>query len=207
MYTGQVRQAVVAAGHWLVGQGVIRTVDELFWLHFAEINELLHTPDAFDVAARLATRQAAYHYWQTLETPPILGIPDADLPERSPATAMDEVTRAGNADPMSSPGTIEGLGASHGRGAGQARVAVDSFAMPDLQPGDILLAANIGPMWTPLLPILGGLVLEKGSVGQHAAATAREYGVPTVIQAKDALRLIPEGSWSTVDGASGTVAY
>lgn len=29
-------------------------------------------------------------------------------------------------------------------------------------------------------PILGGLVLDRGSIGQHAAAAAREYGVPAV---------------------------
>jgi pyruvate,water dikinase len=60
---------------------------------------------------------------------------------------------------------------------------------------------------TPLFPILGGLVLEKGSVGQHAAATAREYGLPTAIQVKDATKLIADGSWITVDGEQGTVGY
>lgn len=48
-------------------------------------------------------------------------------------------------------------------------------------------------------------MLEKGSVGQHAAATAREYGVPTAIQVKDACRQIVDGRWVTVDGEAGTV--
>lgn len=205
MYTGQLRQALVAAGRWLVNQGVIALLDELFWLHFAEISDLLRTPTAFDVPTILTTRQAAYHEWQLLETPPILGLPAADLPERPPAA--DAVTSADDVDPAMPPGTVKGLGASHGHGAGRARTVTDSLTMPALQLGDILVAVNVGPMWTPLFPLLGGLVLEHGSVGQHAAATAREYGVPTVIQAQDACRLIPDGSWVTVDGQSGVVAW
>ncbi len=205
MYTGQVRQAVVAAARWLGDQGVINDLDDLFWLQFAEICELLRTPAAFDVTAIIATRQAEYQYWQTLETPPILGLPAADLPARPPVE--NEIASTNAAAPVTPPGTVQGLGASHGHGTGRARIVTDSLAIPALNPGDILVAANVGPMWTPLFPMLSGLVLEHGSVGQHAAATAREYGVPVVIQARDATKLIADGSWVTVDGASGTVVW
>ena len=103
------------------------------------------------------------------------------------------------------PRVLQGIGAGHGHGRGRACIATDPYILPDLKPGDILVAVNAGPMWTPLFPILGGRVLEKGSVGQHAAATAREYDVPVAIQVKDACHLIADGSWITVDGESGAV--
>ena len=56
-----------------------------------------------------------------------------------------------------------------------------------------------------LFPILGGLVLDEGSFGQHAAATAREYGVPAVIDTRDATRRVLDGAWILVDGAKGRV--
>ncbi|MBV7331149.1 hypothetical protein KFU94_23520 [Chloroflexi bacterium TSY] len=205
MYTGQVRQAVVAAGRWLVSQRVLAALDEIFWLHFAEIGDLLRTPSSVDVATIIATRQADYQYWQTLETPPILGLPTADLPERP--TWRDEVIDTAANTEGTPPDILQGLGASHGRHRGQACTATNPIRLPDLKPGDILVAVNVGPMWTPLFPILGGLVLERGSVGQHAAATAREYGVPTAIQVKDACRHIVDGSWVTVDGQAGTVTF
>ncbi|MEZ4865636.1 MAG: PEP/pyruvate-binding domain-containing protein [Caldilineaceae bacterium] len=205
MYTGQVRQAVVAAGCWLVAQGVLNTADDLFWLQFGEISDLLRAPSAFAVAPLIATRQADYQSWLTLETPPILGMPTAELPERPPL--HNEVSSMAMADGAERPGILHGLGASHGRGQGRARVVTDPIHLPALQAGDILVAPNVGPMWTPLFPILGGLVLERGSVAQHAAATAREYGVPVAIQVKDACRRIADGSWITVDGQSGTVEY
>jgi phosphoenolpyruvate synthase/pyruvate phosphate dikinase len=79
--------------------------------------------------------------------------------------------------------------------------------LPDLSPGDVLVAQNVGPRWTPIFPILGGLVLDGGSLGQHAAAAAREYAVPAVIGARDATRRIPDGDWVTVDGTAGTVSF
>jgi pyruvate,water dikinase len=86
---------------------------------------------------------------------------------------------------------------------------LDGALLPEISPGDILVAANAGPFWTPFFPVLGGLVLDGGNLGQHAAATAREYGIPAVINARSALgpatHSIPDGAWVTVDGSSGTV--
>jgi pyruvate,water dikinase len=67
------------------------------------------------------------------------------------------------------------------------------------------VAANAGPAWTPLFPVLGGLVLEQGVVTQHAATIAREYGVPAVVAVADATRRIRDGSWIQVDGVKGVV--
>jgi pyruvate,water dikinase len=78
-------------------------------------------------------------------------------------------------------------------------------SLPELDPGDILVARNIGPRWTPIFPLLGGLVLETGSVGQHAAVTAREYGIAAVISTGDATKRIPDKSTVIVDGTRGIV--
>jgi len=135
----------------------------------------------------------------TMTPPPLLGVPEATLPER-PALRND-LTDAGS----SVSGRLLGQAASAGRKRGRARVVSDAVVLPDLEPGDVLVAENVGPRWTPLFPILGGLVLDGGALGQHAAATAREYGVPAVIGTGDATRRIPDGAWVTVDGGAGTV--
>jgi pyruvate,water dikinase len=80
-----------------------------------------------------------------------------------------------------------------------------STLMPEIAPGEIMVAENAGPMWTPVFPLLAGLVLDQGVLLQHAAATAREYGVPAVIAVGNATRRIRDGDWVTVDGAAGTV--
>ncbi|MFC1997903.1 PEP-utilizing enzyme [Chloroflexota bacterium] len=42
-------------------------------------------------------------------------------------------------------------------------------------------------------------------MGQHAASTAREYGVPAVIGLRNARQLIKDGDWITIDGGQGSV--
>jgi phosphoenolpyruvate synthase/pyruvate phosphate dikinase len=138
--------------------------------------------------------------WAEMTPPPILGVPPAHLPPRPPlmAEVMDEEAEQEN-------GRLRGVGASPGQATGRARVVTDGSAMPALSPGDVLVAANAGPLWTPLFPILGGLVLESGSLGQHAAVTAREYGVPAVIGCRRATQQIPDGAIVQVDGQAGVV--
>jgi phosphoenolpyruvate synthase/pyruvate phosphate dikinase len=71
--------------------------------------------------------------------------------------------------------------------------------------GEVLVAVNAGPVWTPVFPILGGLALDQGNMLLHAATTAREFGVPAVLRTGNATRRINDGDWVTVDGAAGTV--
>jgi pyruvate,water dikinase len=78
-------------------------------------------------------------------------------------------------------------------------------ALPLVEPGDVLVAENAGPRWTPLFPILGALVLDDGVLTQHAATTAREYGLPAVIRTMCATSRIVDGDWVVVDGTAGTV--
>ena len=74
-----------------------------------------------------------------------------------------------------------------------------------LADGEVLVAENVGPRWTPILPTLGGLVLDGGALGQHHAITAREYGVPAAVGTGNAARRIPDGAWVTVGATAGTV--
>jgi pyruvate,water dikinase len=100
---------------------------------------------------------------------------------------------------------IRGAGASSGRVTGRVVIALPDKERPRLHPGDILVAPNVGPDWTPVFATIGGLVLDSGSLSQHAALVAREYRIPSVMQTKEASRLIKDGQTITVDGDAGTV--
>jgi pyruvate,water dikinase len=78
-------------------------------------------------------------------------------------------------------------------------------AMPQVERGDILVAENAGPSWTPIFPLLGGVVLDQGAVFQHAALVAREYGIPAVILTRDATNVIADGQTISVDAEQGVV--
>lgn len=196
---GQLRNAVGYAAHWLVGRGGLAAEDDIFWLTMAEITTALRSDAPASHAALIAERQAEAAARRAQTPPPLLGVPAARLDPRPPL--KDEVTPAETTDA----GTLRGVGASAGRRRGRARVVQMTEATPAVEPGDVLVAVNAGPAWTPLFPLLGGLVLDEGSFGQHGATTAREYGVPAVITTRDATRRIPAGAWVIVDGTAGTV--
>jgi phosphohistidine swiveling domain-containing protein len=199
MMSGQLHRAVLAAARWLAAQGAVLGVDDVFWLRFDEILAALRQEPPRSLADLIAARQAQHAEWERLEPPPLLGVPRARLPERPPL--RDEVTPPASGDRD----RIRGLGASPGRHRGRCRVVPPTVPLPDLSPGQVLVAENLGPRWTPVLPILGGLVLDGGDVGQHHAITAREYGVPAVVGTGNATRRIPDGAWVTVDGTAGVV--
>ncbi|MFE5817688.1 PEP/pyruvate-binding domain-containing protein [Streptomyces sp. NPDC056479] len=69
----------------------------------------------------------------------------------------------------------------------------------------VLVVRTLDPALAPLLPGLTGLVAQTGSPLSHLAVLAREYGLPAVVGAVDAVRRFPPGSRLTVDGTAGDV--
>jgi pyruvate,water dikinase len=86
------------------------------------------------------------------------------------------------------------------------RVVPDLARLSDVEPGDILVVNNIDPGWTPVFPLLAGLVTETGGILSHGAILAREYGIPTVTGVTEATKRLATGSYVEVDGNRGTVA-
>jgi pyruvate,water dikinase len=84
-------------------------------------------------------------------------------------------------------------------------VVGDIAGFPDVEPGDIVVARDAGPAWTPVFAILGGLVLDEGWVIQHAAIVCRELGIPCVLSTRGATSTITTGDVITVDGDAGIV--
>jgi pyruvate,water dikinase len=210
--SGQFHAAYLAAGRRLVGQGCLASAQDVLWLRAGEVCAALRgeadkLPACPTIDDLVDVRKAQHARWAALETPPILGLPEAGLPERPPL--QPELSLEAASEPANL-GQVSGQPAAPGRRAGRARLILGGAPLPEFAPGDILVAVNAGPLWTPFFPVLGGLVLDGGNLGQHAAATAREYGIPAVIHARSAwgpaTQVIPDGAWVAVDGSAGIVS-
>jgi rifampicin phosphotransferase len=101
-------------------------------------------------------------------------------------------------------GVIRGIGTSAGQASGPARIVRDP-SRADIRPGDILVAENTDPGWTPILSLAGGLVVEEGGLLNHCSIVARELRIPAVIGVRNATRRIPEGTRIGIDGGQGLV--
>jgi phosphohistidine swiveling domain-containing protein len=100
---------------------------------------------------------------------------------------------------------LRGVGTSPGSVCGRARIVKDP-ARVNLNCGEILVAENTDPGWTPILSLVKGMVIEEGGLLNHCSIVARELGIPAVVGVRQAVRIIPEGAMITIDGGRGLVS-
>jgi pyruvate,water dikinase len=89
--------------------------------------------------------------------------------------------------------------------AGPVRVVAGAHDLADFKPGDILVAESTTPDWEPVMKISAGIVTERGGRTCHAAIVARELGIPAVVGAEGAKKLLKTGAPVTVCCAEGEV--
>ena len=198
---GQLRRALLAATNWLQSFEVLLEADDIFWLTFSEIVATLQQDEMEGLGNKIKARKEEYQQWRQYQPPAYLGLPPALL-HRRPVNTEALTPKA-----LADSGKILGIGASTGVVSGRARVIETWESTPPIEPGDILVAENAGPMWLPFFPILAGIVLETGSLGQHAASTAREYGIPAVMDVHNARQIIKDKDWITIDGTKGIIEF
>ncbi len=100
---------------------------------------------------------------------------------------------------------VQGLAASHGRAVGAVRVLQSADEGDQLIAGEILVAPMTSPDWVPTMRRAGALVTDGGGITCHAAIVSRELGVPCVVGARNATKVLRDGEVVTVDGAQGVV--
>lgn len=100
---------------------------------------------------------------------------------------------------------VRGIGSSNGVVRGRAMIVVSAEDTRPIDRDTIVVARVTDPSWTGIMAAAGGLVVERGSMLSHTAITGRLLGLPTVVCARDASRLIPDGAIVEVDGGAGCV--
>ena len=71
--------------------------------------------------------------------------------------------------------------------------------------GGVLVARHPSPQFVMVMTKARAIVTDTGSVTSHMASLAREFGVPTILDAKSATEAIPAGTEVTVDAYSARV--
>ncbi len=148
------------------------------------------------------------HAWQRSLTPPAwAGAPPPAAPAIASAAApgAEQGGRAETRPPAPPEAIVQGQPGSAGTATGRVRLVPRDAQVPQVAPGDVLVARNAGALWTPVFPVAAAVVLEEGTLLQHAMLTCREYRVPGVYQAREATTRLQEGQRVTVDGANGWV--
>ena len=183
------KQALLEEAERLVRAHVLREKEDIFYLTFQELHDVVRTNQVDDQLIR--QRKDAFRSYQALTPPRVL-------------TSDGEVVAGTYRRDDVPTGALVGLPVSAGTIEGRARVILD-MAEADLEAGDILVTAYTDPSWTPLFVAITGLVTEVGGLMTHGAVIAREYGLPAVVGVEHATRLIRDGQRIRVNGTDGYV--
>lgn len=98
-----------------------------------------------------------------------------------------------------------GLGCNNGSVTATARVVESLDDIGKLRQGDILITKYTDTGWTCKFAMLSGIVTEYGGILCHAAIVSREYGIPCIVCAHDAMKKIKDGSKITINGTTGEI--
>ncbi|QGQ45919.1 phosphoenolpyruvate synthase [Metabacillus sediminilitoris] len=183
------KKALLKEAEQLVQEGVIHEKEDIYYLTFEELREVVHT-NKLDYQI-ISKRKDEYKLYEKL-TPPRVITSDGEIivgkykRENLPAEA------------------IVGLPVSSGVIEGRARVILN-MEDADLEDGDILVTSFTDPSWTPLFVSIKGLVTEVGGLMTHGAVIAREYGLPAVVGVENATKLIRDGQRIRVHGTEGYI--
>jgi pyruvate,water dikinase len=188
----QMRRVYLAMGENLVAGGVLRQAEDVFFLMFDELENLLEGRlDPLIPRERAQTRRAAIKEDAGIE---IADIVCGDTPAVLSSAFPEDIDY------------IAGIPGSAGLVQGRARIVTDPYeAKTGFGGDDILVVPFMDVGWTPLFPRVGGIVAETGGQLSHSAIVAREYRVPAVVGVRRATRVIEEGQPITVDGNRGRV--
>jgi pyruvate,water dikinase len=179
---------------WLEEQQ-LSEVGELFFLEFAEIQQLVSYPNS-ELQKSLLTliqeRQERFKKNKALKTIPYVVYGKATLSAFTQAPKLSQ--RA-----------FQGIAASPGRITGQVKVLRNFQNLSGINEETILVVPYTDSGWSPLLSQAGGLVAEVGGKLSHGAVVAREYGIPAVMNIPNATQFLQDGQTVRIDGQTGVV--
>ena len=192
------RMALRELGRRAAERGALDHPKQVFMLLADELDDFVADPAAF--RDRCREREAAWRLLWDRE-PPYFIEGDKGVPPLSSLLGKGDeaVTMAASGD------VLTGGPGCAGVVQGTARVILDPSDPTALEPGDILIAPNTDPAWTPLFVPAGGVVVDVGALNSHAVIVSRELGIPCVVSVVDATKRIPDGALIEIDGGAGTV--
>ena len=194
----EVRAPLFELGRRLTANGELDHPQQVFMALDSEL-DLLATHAA---ALRDTLRERERQWRQLFEIEPPTFVVGGE-----PMTPLASLPRKGGQEVTAvKPGDVLlGAPASAGVARGRARVVTNTSQIAAFEPGEILVAPQTDPSWTPLFMVAAGVVVDVGAMGSHAMIVSRELGIPCAAGVSDATRRIPDGTLLEVDGSSGKV--
>jgi phosphoenolpyruvate synthase/pyruvate phosphate dikinase len=198
-YYGYIRLAVRAAGAYLCREGSLEAEEDIFYLHFDEIIDLLE--GAMGDREIICKRKAEYELQKHIAAPEVLSDNLHQAEQQEEFSNLD-MFRQREEQMVQEKIVLRGVSGLKKRIKGTVYKGLPPIleeeailVLPHCHCGDIM----------PVISKIKGLIFEWGTPYDHPAIIARELGIPAVYYVKDAMILIETGDEVELDGYSGEI--
>jgi len=188
---GMVRSELLASGDEFAREGIVERPDDLFFMHFNEL-QALAGQDLHDWKSLVAERRVTHERENRRRQIPRVLVSDGRVFYEGIGVLADTDTVI-SGSPVS-PGVAEGI----------VHIILDPRGA-QLAPGEILVCPGTDPAWTPLFMAASGLITEVGGMMTHGSVVAREYGIPAVVGVHQATTRLKDGQRIRIDGTAGKI--
>ena len=102
---------------------------------------------------------------------------------------------------------VQGISVGSKVAVGTTHIILNPKEIKQFKKGEILVTTMTDPDWEPIMKMASAIVTDRGGRTSHAAIVSRELGLPAIVGAGNATRVLKTGSLVTVDttGSVGIV--
>jgi pyruvate,water dikinase len=183
---GLFRKCFIGLGTHLVSLDVLESSEDVFYLYWKELVELVNSP------IKSTQKELVKQRKLDIELNREAVLPDTIFGFDQPPIQYEPSF------------SLKGIPTSLGTYTGPARILNSLSEFERLNKGDVLVIPYSDVGWTPLFARAGAVVAESGGILSHSSIVAREYRIPAVVSVSGACR-IADGSIITVNGYSGDI--
>lgn len=125
-----------------------------------------------------------------------------------PITTLDLKNKTSQTKPQDAKSNnliLTGAPASPGIGIGPVKIIFSPKEINKIKKGDILVAPQTNPDYVPAMKKAAAIVTEKGGRTSHAAIVSRELGIPAIVGAERATKILKNDLVVSVNGLTGEI--
>jgi pyruvate,water dikinase len=200
----RLRIVLIAIGGKLTASGVLDDPEDVVYLHYDELREVMADSSAHDARTLVSDRRDERDDAAEVRPPSWVGTATQEALDFPYAGHWGFPQKFHAGEPTLT-GELRGLGASAGVVEGRARFVSSPEEFSEVAEGDILVCRMTNPAWIVVFTKIHGLITEAGGSMSHPAVTAREFGIPAVVGTTNAGDRIRTGDRVRLNGTTGVV--
>ena len=170
----------------LVNEGWLSSRDDIFYLNWAEIQQLVRDGDNSSIDQKIKTRKSQMKEYQDVHLPEIIY-------GDNPPPLFSQYERK-----------LQGIPTSQGYYSGVLKIIAGREDFKKVERDDIIVIPYSDIGWTPLFARAGAVIAESGGLLSHSSIIAREYQIPAVVSVPGCMKL-EDGQRANINGFTGEI--